>query len=313
MQTRLFEGGLYGLAAGALWGIIFLPPLLLPAFPPLYLAAGRYLIYGLISCIMMLCCYRHVLRRVTRAELRTLFYISAFGSFVYYYCLAEAIRSAGVVFTSLIIGLSPVIPTLFDTQQRPYSKVTLFAPLTLILLGIVCMQGPALLSGYLAPSDAYGIVYAFGALAAWCLSSICNTRFLRTTSRYTSHEWSLLTGVATGGVALLILPLLLLAPLPIQVLHTEDWLRFTAVAVIVAIVASILGNGLWNAASRRLPLSLGGQLIVFETVFAVLYGLLYMARWPRAEEVLAIVLILSGVLWSMHAHRPVYRQAEAIA
>jgi hypothetical protein len=52
----------------------------------------------------------------------------------------------------------------------------------------------------------------------------------------------------------------------------------------VALGASVIGNGLWNAASRLLPLSLSGQLIVFETLFALLYGFLHDARWPLPLE-----------------------------
>jgi drug/metabolite transporter (DMT)-like permease len=72
----------------------------------------------------------------------------------------------------------------------------------------------------------------------------------------------------------------------------------------VALGASVIGNGLWNAASKLLPLSLSGQLIVFETLFALLYGFLHEGRWPRPLESCAIALMLAGVLWSVSLHRP---------
>jgi drug/metabolite transporter (DMT)-like permease len=59
---------------------------------------------------------------------------------------------------------------------------------------------------------------------------------------------------------------------------------------------------LWNAAAKRLPLTLAGQMIVFETLFALLYAFVYDGRWPRTPEVLAIVLLLVGVLWSVRQH-----------
>ena len=34
-----------------------------------------------------------------------------------------------------------------------------------------------------------------------------------------------------------------------------------------------------QTASRRLPLTLSGQLIVFETVFALLYGFIYLLKY----------------------------------
>jgi drug/metabolite transporter (DMT)-like permease len=59
---------------------------------------------------------------------------------------------------------------------------------------------------------------------------------------------------------------------------------------------------LWNAAAKRLPLTLSGQMIAFETLFALLYAFVYDARWPRAPEMLAIVLLLAGVSWSVRQH-----------
>jgi drug/metabolite transporter (DMT)-like permease len=70
----------------------------------------------------------------------------------------------------------------------------------------------------------------------------------------------------------------------------------------VAIGASWLGNGLWNAASKRLPLTLSGQLIVFETLFALLYAFIYDHRLPRPLEAAAIALLLAGVSWSVRRH-----------
>jgi drug/metabolite transporter (DMT)-like permease len=63
----------------------------------------------------------------------------------------------------------------------------------------------------------------------------------------------------------------------------------------VALGASIVGNSLWNTASRKLPLTLSGQVIVSETVFALLYGFAYEMRWPHGLEVLATILLVSGV------------------
>jgi drug/metabolite transporter (DMT)-like permease len=70
----------------------------------------------------------------------------------------------------------------------------------------------------------------------------------------------------------------------------------------LAIGASWLGNGLWNAASKRLPLTLSGQMIVFETLFALLYAFIYDQRLPRPLELAAILLLVAGVCWSVRQH-----------
>lgn len=80
------------------------------------------------------------------------------------------------------------------------------------------------------------------------------------------------------------------------------WPLFWLLNLALAIGASWLGNGLWNAASKRLPLTLTGQLIVFETVFAMLYGFVFEARMPRGLEIAALALLLAGVYGAVRRH-----------
>ena len=53
-----------------------------------------------------------------------------------------------------------------------------------------------------------------------------------------------------------------------------------------------------------LALTMTGQLIVFETVFAVLYGFMWEQRWPTVAEGAALLLLLGGVALCAQAHRP---------
>ncbi|MFT4191829.1 MAG: hypothetical protein QM617_09950, partial [Comamonas sp.] len=71
-----------------------------------------------------------------------------------------------------------------------------------------------------------------------------------------------------------------------------------------------IGNQLWNIASRRVPVTLSGQLIISETLFALLYGFVYGQQWPRLLEAVAIALLVGGVAWAVQRHA-VARPAEA--
>jgi len=71
----------------------------------------------------------------------------------------------------------------------------------------------------------------------------------------------------------------------------------------MALFCSVLGNGLWNVASRALPLALTGQMIVFETIFASLYGYAWEGRRPTPLEAIALALLVAGVVMSARAHR----------
>ena len=106
------------------------------------------------------------------------------------------------------------------------------------------------------------------------------------------------------------LPLaLLLALVPLALVldrggHGADaWARLAAVCAGVAVLASIVGNALWNKMSRLLPLTLVGQMILFETLFALLYGFLWERRFPTPPECAAFVLVVLSVTSCISAHR----------
>jgi drug/metabolite transporter (DMT)-like permease len=75
--------------------------------------------------------------------------------------------------------------------------------------------------------------------------------------------------------------------------------QFVAVLLVTGLLASWVGTLCWNEASQRLPTSLAGQLIVFETLSALVYAFLLRGEWPGATTLLGIVLLLAGILWAV--------------
>ena len=150
-----------------------------------------------------------------------------------------------------------------------------------------------------------GIGYGLGALLCWSWFAIENARYLKH-SRFTSGEWSSLWGVTTGLLGVVIWGVasgLSLQAVSVEA-SAERWQLFWLINLSSALLGSWFGNRMWNAASRRLPLTLSGQLIVFETLFALLYGFVYLQRWPTPLEVLAVTLLLGGVCWAVQRHGP---------
>lgn len=303
-SRNLLLGLMFGLIAGAFWGGVFLAPRLLDAFTPLQMTAGRYVAYGLASAALLAPTWRAVMRKMDSRDWRDLLLLSLLGNLIYYVGLAVAVKSAGVALASLVIGLLPVTITLVGARPGEGTPVRrLAAPLALIVAGGVCINFDAFAAAGRAGAGRtlVGLGGALLALMVWTAYAVWNARRLAATPKFTSHEWSLLTGVATGLLSLvLVVPAFALGG---EARAAGAWGLFWGVSFAVAIGASVIGNGLWNAASRLLPLSLSGQLIVFETIFALLYGFLHDGRWPRPLESAAIVLMLTGVLWSARRHR----------
>ena len=81
-------------------------------------------------------------------------------------------------------------------------------------------------------------------------------------------------------------------------------------SLLLGLAASWLGTLLWNKASHLLPAALVGQLIVFETLSALLYAFLWYGRWPTAGEAAGIGLLVVGVLGGVRVFRRRGRAAQ---
>ncbi|WP_206952052.1 DMT family transporter [Trinickia acidisoli] len=305
------RGVTYGVMAGAIWGTVFLVPRLLPDFAPMLLGAARCMMYGLVSLVAALPMARRLAGKLTRADLVAVGKLALVGNLVYYVFLTAGVHRVGIGPTSLIVGVLPVTVTLAgrrDAGAVPIER--LLWPLLLVVAGIVCINidvfaaGPTQSGAGSVSDKLLGVLCAVGALLSWTWFAVANARYLRRNPHFDGNEWSVLLGLATGilGAALwFICPLVPGSALPAP--HAEArWHAFWLLNLGLAVGASWLGTGLWNAASKRVPLTLSGQLIVFETLFALLYGFVYDARLPRPLETAAIMLLLAGVTWSVRRH-----------
>jgi drug/metabolite transporter (DMT)-like permease len=299
-----------GILAGALWGLVFLAPELTQGFTPAQLSAGRYLSYGCIAAVLVTRSWRRVLAGLGWREWRALAWLSLTGNIIYYVLLAQAVQLGGVAMASIVIGLLPVVVTLVGSRDTGAVPLRRLVPsLVLSAAGLVCISWQALLAQ--EASSLTGLLCATGALASWTIYAVGNSRWLGKLQTVSAHEWSLLTGLVTGVEALLLaVPAFYTGT---SAHHAGEWLYFAAIVTGIAVLCSIIGNGCWNYASRVLPLTLMGQMIVFETLFAALYGFFWEQRWPTGAESAAMALLVAGVAACALAHRPATPAREVCA
>lgn len=299
-------GIFYGMMAGAIWGGIFLAPQLIPAgFTPIQLSTARYLTYGLIALVFIAPKIRRISAQFGKPEWIALCWLSAIGNILYYGLISTAVQLSGVAFTSIIIGFLPVTVTVIGSRDHgAISLERLWPSLLFGALGIFGVSWQSLSQGQgdFDVTRLIGLACALGALASWTAFAVGNARWLTRLDNVSADEWNLMTGVVTGALALLLaIPAFGLS----ASVHTDaDWLQFASVAVGLGISASIIGNALWNRMSRLLPLTMVGQMILFETLFALLYGFIWEQRGPTLIEIGAILSVVVGVLLCMRAHRP---------
>ncbi|TDR28848.1 DMT family transporter [Hydromonas duriensis] len=316
-QHNTISRGIFaGIGAGALWGLVFLSPQVTYQFSPLSQMVVRYLCYGFFAITLSLRTIFPLIKQLTKQDWQRLVVLSLQGNIVYYMFLATGVKYAGIAPTTLIIGVLPLTITLMGRHEHdslPIKK--LLAPSLMIIAGIAAIS----LDVFLHSSEtltstplqrALALACAAGALACWTFYAYQNAQYLRAHAHVGASDWSNLTGVVTALLAIVMLAIgylvSLFQPDSLLALNTNpslDWLTFILFGGFgVAFFASWLGNMLWNKASQALPISLSAQLIVSESLFSLLYGFLYDARWPRALEWLAIALALSGVLWAIRLH-----------
>jgi drug/metabolite transporter (DMT)-like permease len=304
-------GVAYGIAAGALWGTVFLAPELVREFGPLHLAVGRYIAYGLISALLIAPRWTEITAKITPRDLVALAFLALAGNTLYYILLTTAVQTGGIAMTSLVIGFLPVTVTIIGSRDREAVPLTKLAPsLLLCAAGAICIAWDALARRGLTSGlgQVMGLLCAIGALISWTSYAVGNSRWLARRESVSSHDWNLLIGLATGVQALARVPvafLLDIGPHPIAA-----WAQLAGISIGVAVLASIIGNGLWNRMSRLLPLTLIGQMILFETLFALIYGFLWERRLPTALEITAFALVALSVLLCIAAHR---RPAASLA
>ncbi len=308
----MWTGTAFALAAGLMWGLVFVAPLLLPEYPAALLSFGRYLAFGLIA-LPLAWLDRQRLAQLTRADWVEAAKLALVGNIVYYLFLASAIQRAGGPLPTMIIGTLPVVIAI-SSNLRDHQRdgklpwLRLLPSLALIAAGIALVNQVELrqlraergadMGGY-----ALGALLAVGAVACWTWYPLRNADWLRAHAHRSPGTWATAQGIATLPLALLgylgwwawaalsgdALPMPL-GPRPAA---------FVALMFAVGLFASWLGTLCWNEASQRLPTTLVGQLIVFETLSALAYAFALRGQMPEPATLAGIALLVAGVLWAL--------------
>ncbi|MFC6280226.1 MULTISPECIES: DMT family transporter [Polaromonas] len=300
----MLTGILAGLAAGALWGLVFVAPRMVSGFPAVDFTAGRFLSYGAVSLFLMLAVRKSAWPNARQAL--AALGMSVLGFTGYYLLLVFAIRDAGTEVPSLIIGTIPVWMMLLG-KPAGLRLGALVPGLVLTLLGLGLMtqasHGAGATAGEAVPHLDFwrGVVFAVASMVFWTVFGLVNAAWLKKHPEVSATTWANWLGVATGLGAL---ALWLAAGSDAKVLLARtDWAQAAMLCMATGFGSTWLATILWNIASRRLSASLCGQLIVSETLFALAYSFAWDGRWPTQVQALACLLFAAGILASIRAHR----------
>jgi drug/metabolite transporter (DMT)-like permease len=298
-------GILAGLAAGALWGLVFVAPRMVSGFTAVDFTAGRFVSYGALSVLFMLLWRKPALP--TLAQAVTALGMSVLGFTGYYLILVFAIRDAGTEVPSLIIGTIPIWMMLLG-KPVGLRWAALIPGLILTVLGLGLMvqssHAASVLGVLVVPSGAHfwrGVAFAFVSMVFWTAFGLLNSRWLKQHPEVNATTWANWLGVATGLGALV---MWMVAGSDTNVLLAQaDIVQAAFICITTGVGCAWLATYLWNIASQRLSASLCGQLIVSETIFALVYSFIWDGRWPSLMQATACLLFACGILASIRAHR----------
>ena len=305
-------GTLFALAAGLMWGLVFIAPLLLPDYPATMQSFGRYVAFGLIA-LPLAFFDRAKLAGLSRADWLEAAKLGLIGNIVYYLFLSSAIQRAGAPLPTMVIGTLPVVIAIAANgrnRQRdghlPWRQLT--PSLLLIAFGIGCVNQAEL--AQLRADEAadlgryaLGAALTLGAVAAWTWYPLRNADWLRAHPDRYPRTWATAQGLATLPLALMGYAGVWLGSVlgdgEVAMPFGPQPLRFVGLMLVIGLLASWLGTVCWNEASQRLPTHLAGQLIVFETLSALAYALVLRGDWPPALTGIGAGLLVAGVVMAL--------------
>ena len=297
-----------GLGAGAFWGTTFVAPLVAPGFSSVDYTAGRFIACGLFALAWMLW---ETLRTpaVSRAGLwpglaqaRAALWLSVLGYTGYYLLLVYGIADAGAALPALIIGTLPVWMMLLGKPDH-LRWAALLPGLLLTAAGMALMMDATSDEVNAAGAGHFwrGVWFAVGAMLSWLAFGMLNASWIRCHPEVKSTAWANWLGLAAGLGGLVLW--LGWGSAWNDLVSRTGFGRFVVVCTFTGIGSAWIASVMWNVASRRLSTSLAGQLVVSETVFALIYAFVWSGDWPATTQLLACVLFVAGILASIKAHR----------
>ena len=301
----MIKGVSCGLLACALWGLTYLLPVLLPAYDTSYIALARAMIMGVVSLIIWLSA-RKQFEALRKLDWVYATRISVIGNLIQAWFLMLSVQYAGVPIAGICFGGVPVLVALVsNTREKrrghpfvPFAR--LWIPLSAIAVGFVLINYTELklftqMHSGSATEFFFGLACGITSTLMWTWYPIRNADWLLAHPEINPVTW-------TAAQCLILLPLSAIVYCIVFIVDDQmptllgpDPLLYLILMILAGVFCSWLATALWNVCSANLPTALVGQLLVFETIFAVLYGHIQRLQWPSWSMICGTALLIIGI------------------
>lgn len=311
----MYKGLFLVLGANFVWGLIFVLPTFLTSFSSIEIALGRYFFFGIISLIFFISfCFKKILGHSIEIWIKALWF-ALIANILYYIALVLSVKYCGAGMATLITGIAPVSIAFYGNwlkSECSFSK--LIFPTILITTGLFTVNLDVFFEkNVIKYSHEYffGIFCAFASLASWTWYVAANSKFLKSNPTMSYFEWSTTLGVATFvWVAIAMITLAFMSReenyyAKFLTFDPSEVQLFLIITAILGCVCSWFGSFLWNSGCLYLPISLCGQLTIFESIFGIIFVYLIEKRLPTTFECLGITLMLSAIIYSVNMFKKI--------
>jgi drug/metabolite transporter (DMT)-like permease len=302
-HTNIIAGVTLAVVATLSWALNFIAPYVTGAYSIYDLMVIRFLIAGALGAGVVVL-YRAQLRRLRRNQQLLAASLGVIGYLGYSTCIAAGVIFGGPVLTPAFIGMVPVLLALLGNATKktlPWRRLAI--PLTFLTGGLL-LSNLSSINQPMAGGGSWllGLVFSISAVVLWLAFSLLNQSALDKLPANASGIWTGLMMAGGGMGTLCLLPVvqaLDLLKLPSLGFSISLAGPLYAWGLVIALMSSLVGAWAWNAASRRLPMVLCGQLIALESLFATLLGLLFHNRLPTLLETSGFAAVLIGVVMAV--------------
>lgn len=301
----MIRGIAYALSACFVWGLVFIIPQFVVGFSSIEIALGGYLFYGIISLFIFLAEKSRGLCNYSQAIWKKALFFSLMSTILYYTCVVLALRYSAPAICPLILGISPITIAFYGSWKEKESNFKhLILPSGLIFLGLIIINASHFQGTATSLEHCLGLLFSFTALITWSWFVVANAQFLKSNPSVASNDWSTLIGVTTFFWVIVFGFIFGIGfsnhfDITKYSVLDEKLVYFLVGCGVLGILCSWLGTFLWNKASFYLPVSLAGQLTIFETIFGLLFVYGLAMDIPPKLECFGVLLLLGAVVYGL--------------
>jgi len=306
MSMSMLIGIAAALFAAFAWSLNFVVPFVIGDYSVFDFAVFRFVISGAVG-LGILALRRVAARDLSVRDLLTALWLGFIGYVGYFLTVVGAAIFAGPVIAPAFLGLVPVVLAVTgNLRQKTVSWNVLLLPLMLAAIGLCLVNISVLDPGSMATTQSLviGIPLAVAAVTLWTWFGLLNQSALAMRPGMDADVWTALIMVGGGLEMLAFVPIGVVMDvfeMPRLGLGWNVAAPLYVWGTFLAILASVGGATAWTIAAQRLPVVLSAQLIVSETVFGTLFGLVAHGRWPTLTEAGGIAVLTAGVVAAIRA------------